>query len=88
MPVAGWLNVDGLQPLVVWHWAQSVSPPCCAPWQLTQARPGALRPLVWQRSQGKAACTPFRATGWVKWLAQDDVVWQRGHVPRSGCGRW
>jgi hypothetical protein len=30
-PAAGWLKVDGTNELVVWHWAQFVSPPCWLP---------------------------------------------------------
>jgi len=73
-PAAGWSNVDGTNALVVWQRAQSVRPPCRLPWQLLQARPGASRPFVWQRSQGKLACGPPSATGWAKRFAHDEVV--------------
>ena len=85
--VAGCWNVDGLHPLVLWHCAQSVRLPWCVPWQVVHELPAEFRPLVWQRSHGKPACTPPRAIGCVKWLTHEDVVWQRVQVPRSAWGR-
>ena len=76
-PADGWLKVDGVNELVVWHLAQSVRPPCWLPWQLLQSLPGASRPLLWHFSQAKVACGPPSATGCWKWFAHDEVVWQR-----------
>jgi hypothetical protein len=81
MPVLPWLNVVGVQPAWVWHWAQFVRSPWLLPWQLVQATPGELMPFTWQREQAKRVCTPASLNGCEKLDANDVIVWHLRQAP-------
>ncbi len=71
---------------MVWHDAQFVSPPWRLPWQLTQLRPGALKPLVWQRVQGNEPCGPGKVPCGARAEANVVIEWHAPQAPRDVCG--